>query len=151
MWCNTHSVTSQSQISCLCYIFFYERRKPLTSYNLKRTPSPPSDKLENSGLITRNDQQLTEAYKPANKKKKDMFYLTIGKLTKNMTTRTYKMQTRAETGVANSPGALASSFPPRRTSISLFGEVHPCLMGHYPVASPTTVLYRDSVGRRVHG
>jgi hypothetical protein len=79
-----------------------------------------------------------------------MFYLTIGILTRN-TTRTYNVQTQAETGVANPPRALAKSLPPpsRRTSDFIPRVVlPPRLMGHTPFTDTTSVSYHDVVASR---
>ena len=81
-----------------------------------------------------------------------MFYLTIGILTRNIAFRTYDAQTKAETGVANPPRALASSLPLRRTSVSLSRAVLSHMMGRNlnPVitAGPTVTLYSDVVAPR---
>ena len=63
-------------------------------------------------------------------------------------TRTDNVQTRAETGVANPPRALANNSPPRRTSALLSSEVPPHLTGHIPSTGPTMASYRNIVASR---
>ena len=71
-----------------------------------------------------------------------MFYLDIGILTR--TTRTNKLQTRNEMGVANPLQVNANVLPPRYTSATtLSREVPPRRMGFIPITGPTTALYSD--------
>ena len=81
------------------------------------------------------------------KKRKDMFYLTIGILTRNVT-RTYNVQTWAEMGIANPSRVLANNIHLRGTSALLLREVPPHLTSHSLSTSPTMALYRDIVALR---
>ena len=77
--------------------------------------------------------------------KEDMFYLTIGILTRDMTSRTYNMQTQAEMGVVNPPQALVNNLSPRHTSVFVHRDIPLLLMGHNPVTGLPTASHSDVV------